>query len=306
MMADDRPNIVLILAQGLRGDCTGFGGNPDVRTPNLDVIAQHGAVFRAASLDEPRDDSLLPVLLRDAGYQTIGVGEIANPADYDHTATIAEDYIAWLAKEGKTDRAAAWAAPGADDVPNTFTLAQGAQRSNLNETQYVSTWVGDQAVRCMRAPKTPFYLEVRFNKPAYPFDPPAAWDELYDRNVLTIPADLADVPQRALGMSLPRLRKVLAFYYAGISLIDQQVGRILATLNARARTNNLFVFSSDAVASIAGVETRHIPLLLAGLPDQVRGTIDDDPVTRSEVAATLLDAAGIETSDGLKARLGTT
>ena len=38
-------NVLLITADELRGDCTGYIGNPDVKTPNLDRFAARGTVF---------------------------------------------------------------------------------------------------------------------------------------------------------------------------------------------------------------------------------------------------------------------
>ncbi len=41
----DRPNIVLIVADQFRGDCLGFAGHADVKTPYLDTLAARGAYF---------------------------------------------------------------------------------------------------------------------------------------------------------------------------------------------------------------------------------------------------------------------
>lgn len=41
----DRPNIVLIVADQFRGDCLGFAGHPDVKTPYLDTLAARGMSF---------------------------------------------------------------------------------------------------------------------------------------------------------------------------------------------------------------------------------------------------------------------
>lgn len=40
-----QPNIVLIMTDQLRGDCMGFMGHPDVKTPYLDTLASKGTVF---------------------------------------------------------------------------------------------------------------------------------------------------------------------------------------------------------------------------------------------------------------------
>ncbi len=38
-----RPNILFIMADQHRGGCLRADGNPDIRTPNLDILAKEGA-----------------------------------------------------------------------------------------------------------------------------------------------------------------------------------------------------------------------------------------------------------------------
>lgn len=39
---EQRPNIILLMADQLRGDCLGIAGHPDVKTPFLDALAAEG------------------------------------------------------------------------------------------------------------------------------------------------------------------------------------------------------------------------------------------------------------------------
>ena len=48
-----RPNILWIIADQLRADHVGFGGNPVVRTPNLDALAARATVFDRAWVANP-------------------------------------------------------------------------------------------------------------------------------------------------------------------------------------------------------------------------------------------------------------
>lgn len=43
-----KPNILLIMTDQLRGDCLGFAGHPDVKTPYLDTLAARGVAFDRA------------------------------------------------------------------------------------------------------------------------------------------------------------------------------------------------------------------------------------------------------------------
>ena len=44
----ERPNIILIMCDQFRGDCLGFDGHPDVKTPYLDTLASQGIHYRNA------------------------------------------------------------------------------------------------------------------------------------------------------------------------------------------------------------------------------------------------------------------
>ena len=41
----ERPNILLIMTDEQRGDCLGYAGHPDVKTPYLDSLAADGVYF---------------------------------------------------------------------------------------------------------------------------------------------------------------------------------------------------------------------------------------------------------------------
>src|SRR5687767_9563742 len=52
-MTSRRPNVLFIIADQLRADHLGFGGNSVVRTPNLDALAARGTVFSNATVANP-------------------------------------------------------------------------------------------------------------------------------------------------------------------------------------------------------------------------------------------------------------
>ena len=45
---DKRPNIILLMADQMRGDCLGIAGHPDVKTPFLDALAAEADAVEAA------------------------------------------------------------------------------------------------------------------------------------------------------------------------------------------------------------------------------------------------------------------
>ena len=44
----ERPNIVLLMTDQMRGDCLGIAGHPDVKTPYLDSLADMGTLYTNA------------------------------------------------------------------------------------------------------------------------------------------------------------------------------------------------------------------------------------------------------------------
>ncbi|HEY1110306.1 MAG TPA: sulfatase-like hydrolase/transferase, partial [Opitutaceae bacterium] len=51
--AAERPNILLLVADQMRGSALGIAGNRDVITPHLDKLGSEGAVFRRMYANVP-------------------------------------------------------------------------------------------------------------------------------------------------------------------------------------------------------------------------------------------------------------
>ena len=50
---DQRPNIVLLMADQMRADCLGIAGHPDVKTPYLDHLPADGVRYLNAYSASP-------------------------------------------------------------------------------------------------------------------------------------------------------------------------------------------------------------------------------------------------------------
>ena len=105
----------------------------------------------------------------------------------------------------------------------------------------------------------PFFLAVGFIRPHVPLVAPKEYFGLYDREAMVAPVvpedDLDDVPQIIRGYKAndttygvtPELHKgLLQAYYASVSYMDRQVGRVLKALEEKGLAKNtIVVFSSD-------------------------------------------------------------
>ncbi|MBT5608753.1 MAG: arylsulfatase [Lentisphaerae bacterium] len=86
----DRPNIVLIIADQMRGDCLSCDGHPLVETPALDELAGDGTHFRHAYTACPSCIPARATLMTGmnqwhTGILGMGRGQGAMPCDYPHT-----------------------------------------------------------------------------------------------------------------------------------------------------------------------------------------------------------------------------
>ena len=53
LFAEERPNILFLLADDMRPDCISAPGNPHIRTPNLDKLVERGLAFTRATCSYP-------------------------------------------------------------------------------------------------------------------------------------------------------------------------------------------------------------------------------------------------------------
>jgi iduronate 2-sulfatase len=130
-------------------------------------------------------------------------------------------------------------------------------------------WDGKIAAEAMSAlrdfGKAPFFLAVGFWKPHLPFNAPKRYWDLYDRKELTPPANPSNprnVPELALhnwdelrnyqgipkegGLSDSQIMELRHGYYAAISFLDSQVGKVIDELKSQGLFDNtIIVFWSD-------------------------------------------------------------
>ena len=220
-----------------------------------------------------------------SGYRCVNVGKMHTqpmdaPAGF-HERTVVENKDRSMARRGRDfvdawDRALMAAGVEKPGLPTYRRLPDYAERLGayewpLPESLHSDAFVGRTAADAIFAHGSraePLFLQVGFPGPHPPYDPPQRWIDLYrDRDVPirnVAPHDLAaqPLPFRQLSdkhanghhdaaphsVDAPRELRVRqrAYYLANVSLIDQEVGRILDALNATGRlANSILVFTSD-------------------------------------------------------------
>jgi len=194
------------------------------------------------------------------------------------------------------------------------------QPSQLPAELHPSQWVGDRSVAFVSEQAgcgEPWHLFSSFIHPHPPFTPPNPWHKLYRAALMPLPNVPADAESlqtyvnkcqnrykyRDQGIDRNLLRNIKAFYYACISFVDFQIGRVLDALEATGQIDNtLILFTSDHGEHLGdyncfGKRSMHdscarIPFIVS-LPGRFEGGgACEVPVSLVDVAPTFLGAAG--------------
>lgn len=277
-------NVLMIVVDDLRPDLGGYG-HPGVRSPNIDRLAARSLRFdraycqfpvcnpsRSSFLTGLRPSTLgvldnevhfrdvrpdvvtLPELFRSNGYHTASIGKIfhgaggqkgwANPEAWDEAhfprgrrrgrATDGENRIRF-----DSGASIGWIAAGGDDEDQTDGMV-------ANETVAVLD----------RVHKRPFFVATGFLRPHTPMVAPQRYFDLYPldklRPYLPPPEDSAIGPAPMLGKSKlgeideQSQLEILRAYYACISFVDAQIGKIFKALDRHDLwRNTVVIFVSD-------------------------------------------------------------
>lgn len=324
--AGDRPNIVLILADDLGYGDVGFNGCPDIPTPNIDSLAADGVRFSNGYSSHPFCSPMRAGLL--TGRYQHRFGYVNNVAFDPHNQlmglpTSERTIASRLQAAGyRTGMVGKWhlgaASPfhplnrgfdffygflgGGHDyfiVDTTVQLAENykaALDDNGKPTGfdgYLTDVLTDQAIRFIEdSGQRPYFLYVAYNAPHGPLQ----------------------APEQKIAEFSSIQNKKRRTYAAMVSAMDDQIGRLLRTLDDRGqRDDTLVVFLSDnggperANASDNGPLRGqkgdvyeggvHVPFVMR-MPGRLpTGAIFSDPVLSIDVSQTALALAGAEEGD---------
>lgn len=267
-----------------------------------------------------------PRMLADAGYYTCSIGKCHyTPQRNGHGyQQLLLDESGRVQDPGFKSDYRAWFESVAPDLdPDATGIGWNDHRGKpyaLPEELHPTRWTGDRAVDFIQSHKgdAPFFLKVSFARPHSPYDAPPRFFDLYkDR----------PIPERYLGdwcapyaprswekddiwhgdMGPDVTRNARAGYYGNVTFIDEQVGRILAALEAGNLLENTFITVVADHGDMLGDHhlwrktyayegSARIPFLLRwpeGLVTAERGQVRSEPVELRDVLPTFLDTAGL-------------
>ncbi|MFB9166669.1 sulfatase family protein [Arthrobacter psychrochitiniphilus] len=258
--------------------------------------------------------------LRDAGYNTGYIGkwhlEAPVPEDAIHGTGPLEDGRYWDAWSPPDRRHGFdfWYSYGCCDehlTPHYWTSDAGRhQRTNVagwsaaHETDVAIGFLERAASMASGdADRTPFALAVSWNPPHQPYDQlPLVHNTSYGA---LPPAELLNRPNVDLDSPAGREAATIApLYYAAVSAIDAQVGRLLATLDAlHLAQDTLVIFTSDhgqqmgsqglIYKNVPYEESMRIPWVMRWPGRLTSSAADSVGISSVDIAPTLLGLLGL-------------
>ncbi len=305
--ASSKPNVLFIAVDDLRPELGCYGVQHMV-TPHLDKLASQGRLFRnhyvqvptcgasryalltgkyprqavamgnnAASLapkSEPAEAYSLPMLFKQNGYATVGLGKISHSAD----GLKGDDKN--KVRSGEPELPYSWdvlwgpAGEWQDSWKAFFGYAGGKTRdrqttpafegADVPDNGYPDGLTAEEAIKQLnRLKDKPFFLAVGFYKPHLPFNAPKKYWDLYDPKKLPA-APFREAPANVDakislhkggelfgqytfdGSKVPAANEANAVklrhaYFAAVSYADAQIGRVLGELDRLGLSQNTIV-----------------------------------------------------------------
>jgi arylsulfatase A-like enzyme len=260
-----RPNLLFVFADQMRGMDMGCAGNPDVLTPTMDRMAEQGtrlthcyattpvcgpnrAILQTGTFPTTNrvvgNDLPLPL-----GLPTLGV--IAQENGY-HTGYIGKWHLDGLPRSRFTP-------PGPRRHGFAFWAAYNCSHDYFHprlyrDTPEVQEVAGyepvvqtDLALQYLAAHRSePFCLLLSWGPPHDPYDQvPAEYEARYDPRTITLRLNVQEHIENPLAAG-KTCRQTLCRYYAAITALDDQLARLLDGLEALGLADNtVVVFTSD-------------------------------------------------------------
>ncbi|MBI2942430.1 MAG: sulfatase [Chloroflexi bacterium] len=317
----DRPNIVYVFADQMRAMSVGCLHDDPVQTPNVDRLASQGVLFTNAVANTPVCTPSRASLI--TGKHALSCRTIANdlrlPADEPGIADVLKEHGYRRGYIGK------W---HLDGISRHMFTPPGRRRHgfddywavyNCNHNYFDCKWFEDDSPELRRRPgydadiqtdqaiaflerfrEEPFCLYLSWGPPHNPYRVvPQEFLDMYPPDEIPLRPNV-EGPDRA----------AIAGYYAHVSALDRNVGRLMETLDHLGLTENtIVVFSSDHGDMLWSRgrlnkqqpydESIRIPLIIRWPGHLPAGVVDDLLIGVVDHAPTLLGLADVDVPAGM-------
>lgn len=280
--------------------------------------------------DEVPDAVTLPQAFQKSGYRCMRVGKIYH---YNVPAAIGTDGLddlpSWNirinpAGRDKTDEQLVVNA----EPHRKISAALSWLEADGSDEEQTDGMIATEAIRLMESHRhQPFFLAVGFFRPHTPYVAPRKYFERYPLDQIRLPyaplEDRDDIPTAAFahncpvpnyGLSRSKLLKATQAYYACVSFVDAQVGRLLDALDRlQLSDNTIVVFWSDHgyhLGEHAGIwqkrtlfeQSARTPLIIRQPLANANGQSCNRVVELIDIYPTLVDLAKVTAPPQLEGR----
>ncbi|SEF78746.1 Arylsulfatase A [Nonomuraea solani] len=343
------PNLDRLAASGTRFDR--FYTPTAICTPARASLLTGQAPFRhrllanyernVGYLEDLREDAFtFPEALKERGYQLGLIGKwhggtSRNAASYGfdgpdlpgwHNPVDHPDYLAYLEERGLPPYKISELIRGTTPNGNQGNLLAARLHQPVEATfeHYLATRAIEHLER-YAADGRPFFLATHFFGPHLPYLLPDEYFDMYDPALVELPVSIAETfegkppVQRNYSahwtfdtIPIEVTRKLIAVYWGYVTLIDQQIGRILDRMDELGLTDRTSVFFTADHGEFTGAHRLHdkgpamyediyrIPgiVRIPGQEPQVRNEF----VNLTDCTATILELAGCDTKPAVDSR----
>ncbi len=271
----------------------------------------------------------LPQLFIRSGYYVARVGKMyhyGNPGDIGTNGL--DDRASWTERLNPAGRDKTALEP---DIMNyTPRRGLGSAMAFLadktgTDPEHTDGKVTDQTIRLLEEHKDkPFFIAAGFYKPHCPWVTPKKYFDLYTMDQISLPTITpqtpSDYPLLALASTKPwpyfdvapdQARECKRAYYAAISFVDAQIGRLLDAVDRLGlRENTIIVFWSDHGYHLGehGLwfkqscfeESARVPLIISVPGQKTAGQASLRPVELVDLYPTLAELAGLTPPEHLE------
>ena len=275
-----------------------------------------------------------PQIFKDHGYYTARVSKIYHmgiPIDIENGSNGQDDEASWT--ERYNSQAAEWQTKGEAELvqgnPDGKIERKGGNvmtivKADGDDLEHSDGKTAKKAIELIKNHKNePFFLAVGFVRPHVPFVAPKSYFKAYPFKEVKLPEfaknDWNDIPEKGINyvtsvnaqMSEIHEKKAIAGYYAAVSFMDAQVGKVLNALKAEGlEDTTIVIFTSDHGFHLGEhqfwmkrslhEESVRVPLIIK-MPGE-KPAVCHSFVELLDLYPTLTNLAGLESSKDLQGK----
>ena len=278
--SDKRPNVILYVVDDQGSTDAGCYGNPVIKTPALDTLAQGGTRFTHAFCTSASCSASRSVIL--SGLYNHANGQYGHQHSYHHFISFpnVKSLPVLLTEAGyRTARSGKYHV-----APEEVYQFQQVVKGGGSPEQRA------QACRSLIAAREdkPFFLYFCTNEPHRPFRREGS-DEIDPKDVV-VPPYLPDTPE---------CREELAKYYMSVQRADKGLLKLIQILKETGRWKDTVVmYISDNGIAFPGAKTTlyepgmRLPCVVRNPFAQRKNLVTDAMITWADITPTILDFAG--------------